>query len=96
MEPLDIFSIQERMQFIERELDTTLGHLKALEFALRLSIATHANTNALLAALDVFEDGLGEKNSAVEAKFSSEYKRAFSAGIAAVRAEVKSYSQYGD
>lgn len=95
MDPSRLTEVQDRIRAIESQLEVTLGHLKALEFGLRLAIATHKDPNSLMAALDVFEEQVDDRGPLAGPGLSPGYKAAFSEGIAALKQEILSFQRHG-
>lgn len=85
----NLLDIRKRILEMETHLQLTLGHLKALEAGLRLSIATHTDPNSLLAALDVFEESLTFGDHERSAIPPTDYNNALRDGLQAVRKQVQ-------
>lgn len=49
-------STDERLEQLERQMHALLGHVKALEYGLRLLIATHPSPDVILHTLDRITD----------------------------------------
>jgi hypothetical protein len=49
-------SNEERLKNVESQIDALMGHVKALEYGLRLMIATHPRPDVVLHALDRITD----------------------------------------
>jgi hypothetical protein len=85
MKPADFAVIRQRISDVEKQLQATMGHLKAMEAGLRLSIATHTDLNGFLAALDVFEEGLLAPGDGSPRESDPGYDQALHDGLSAIR-----------
>lgn len=49
-------SVDDRLEQVESQIQALMGHVKALEYGLRLLIATHPSPNVILHTLDRITD----------------------------------------
>lgn len=78
------FSTAERIDLLEGQTQALLGHLKAMEYGLRLLIATHPNPEVLGATLAKIEQLASAENREDDAVYAA----AISQGLTALREQV--------
>lgn len=88
MEPSNEPDLRARLEAIESQIEATLGHLKAMEYVLRLAIATHSAPEVLLLALSNVEQNIRDSESASEDQRGALYYAALFQGMEVLRDQI--------
>ncbi|UQY89291.1 hypothetical protein LQE85_08855 [Stenotrophomonas rhizophila] len=82
----------ERIEALEVQVQAILGHLKAMEYGLRLLIATHPNPEVLIAA----SEGLEQRATSAHLDDDAMYSAAITQGITILRDQIEAAAALSD
>jgi hypothetical protein len=78
----------ERLEQLDSKIDALMGHVKALEYGLRLMIATHPRPDVVLHALDRIIDQAGQPPILSGAELGPLYTAALQQGLEIIREQI--------
>lgn len=81
-------SAADRLEQLESQVEALMGHVKALEYGLRLVIATHPAPELVLQALDSMADDILTPPSFTGEAASPMYQAALQQGLGIVREQI--------
>ena len=81
-------SIDERLEQVESQMHALMGHVKALEYGLRLLIATHPSPEVILHTLDRITDEALSPNPLAGDVPEPMYQAALHQGLGIIREQI--------
>lgn len=88
MDHTDDSSTDSRLEQLESQMEALMGHVKALEYGLRLVIATHPEPDVVLNALDRISGDALAPPSATGKTATAMYHAALQQGLGIVREQI--------